>query len=373
MKILYIGHYKEHSGWAQAAKDYILALDMAGIDVVCRNVTLTVDSKDVDKRLLELEKKSTDNCDFCIQHVLPHHIVGTSGFKKNIAILESETTSLKHLPWFNYLQQVDEIWVPNEDAKNFLEEDKIGVPVKVVEHCCDIEKYTKKYQELNIPQVNNTFRFYYIGDLNDRKNLRSIIRCFHSEFDPSEKVSLILKVKKFGMNPEQTKHYVDNILAEEKTKLRMYRDIQSYTKDMVIAQDVSDDQIYALHQYCDCFICPSHGEAWSIPAFDAMAFGNTPICSDFGGPKQFIDKDDLSTGILINGVYSVCQCSDAAFPDMFTGREFWFQPCEMRIRNAMRFYYQSKNPKSARMNGLKRAKNFSYEIIGNKIKEILSE
>ena len=35
MKILYIGHYKEFGGWAQAATDYILALDRAGADVVC--------------------------------------------------------------------------------------------------------------------------------------------------------------------------------------------------------------------------------------------------------------------------------------------------------------------------------------------------
>ena len=43
MKILYVGHYKEQGGWAQAATDYILALDSVGVDVVCRNVTLTRD------------------------------------------------------------------------------------------------------------------------------------------------------------------------------------------------------------------------------------------------------------------------------------------------------------------------------------------
>ena len=32
MKILYIAHYKESSGWSVAAKEHILALDNAGID-----------------------------------------------------------------------------------------------------------------------------------------------------------------------------------------------------------------------------------------------------------------------------------------------------------------------------------------------------
>lgn len=58
MKVLYIGHYKEFGGWSQAAIDNILALDKIGVDVVCRNVTLTQDRKDVDKRILALESKA---------------------------------------------------------------------------------------------------------------------------------------------------------------------------------------------------------------------------------------------------------------------------------------------------------------------------
>ena len=58
MNILYIGHYKEGSGWSQAAIDYILALDSIGENVVCRNITLTSDKVDnIPKRILELEKK----------------------------------------------------------------------------------------------------------------------------------------------------------------------------------------------------------------------------------------------------------------------------------------------------------------------------
>lgn len=374
MKVLYIGHYKEKSGWAQAAKDYILALDSIGVDVVCRNVTLTQDNPQVDKRLLKLEQKSSTGYDYCIQHVLPHHLVGTSEFKKNIAFLASESTTIKHLNWFNHLQQMDEIWVPNEDAKYYLEYDKINVPVKLVPHCSDIERYTKKYPSINIPQADGKFRFYYIGDLNDRKNIRAIIRAFHSEFDRSEPVAMIFKIKKFGMSSEQVKEIFDKILSEEKAKLRMYPKLDDYIKDIVIAEDIIDEQICSLHQYCDCFVCPSHGEAWSIPSFDAMAFGKTPICSAFGGPKQFIDMNNSNTGELLAGVFAPCQCSDAAFPDMFTGRESWYIPCEDDLKSSMRQYYNRRdNNNKAKIDGLTRAKEFSYETIGNLMKGILSE
>lgn len=372
MKILYIGHYKEGTGWAQAAKDYILALDSIGVDVVCRNITLTKDNP-VDNRILQLEKKSTDDCDYCIQHVLPHHLAATKRFKKNISFIALESHSIKNLTWFEYLKPMDEVWVPNHQLSNKLFIDGIK-RTKVIPHCCDIEKYTKKYQTISIPQIDNKFKFYYIGDLNDRKNIRSIIRCFHSEFDKSENACLILKVKKFGHSPDQVKKIVDNILTEEKNKLRIYSSIQDYQKDVVLTEDLTDDQIYSIHQYADCFVLPSHGEAWSIPSFDAMAFGNTPICSNFGGPRDFIDRNDTRTGHCVEGTLGICQCSDAAFPEIFTGKEYWFVPSEFEVRQTMRFYYENKKDKlKYKQAGLERAKMFTYEKIAQLIKEYLSE
>ena len=376
MKVLYIGHYKEFGGWAQAAANQILALDKAGVDVVCRNVTLTSDKK-ISGRLAELDQKSTEGCDICIQHVLPHHLVGTSRFKKNIAFLETESVSIKHLPWFDQLRLVDEIWVPNSQAKQFLEADNIDRPVSVVPHPCDTDKYRSKYQILNLPQAANKFVVYYMGDLNDRKNLESIVTCFHSEFDKDEDVILLLKVNKFGVSPEDLNKVVEDKLARIKSSLRLYNNIAEYKKDIVITQMIDDHQVNSVHQSGDCFLCPSHGEAWSIPSFDAMAFGNTPICSNFGGPRDFITPD-ARTGKLIDGIYQSCKSSDAAFPDIFTAKEHWITPCEMSIKSQLRQYYEEwkQNPVSYKVKtkqaGLKRADEFSYEKIGNKMKETLN-
>lgn len=372
MKVLYIGHYKERGGWSRVATDNILAMESVGIDVVCRNVTLTRDNPCNDK-LLKLEKKNTKGCDHCVQHVLPHHLVGTNAFKKNVAFLESETTSIKGLGWLEHLQQMDEVFVANNQLAASLQADGLSPKIRVVPHTCNIENYTQKYPDINVPQANGKFKFYYIGDLNDRKNIESIIRCFHSEFDKSEPTILILKVKKFGMSEQHVRTYVDKILSSVKSSLRLYKTLEEYKKDIVISEDLSEEHIYSLHQYADCFICPSHGEAWSIPSFDAMAFGKTPICSDFGGPPDFIRQDDPATGECVPGVYSVCQCSDSAFPDMFTGREYWFTPCEKSIREQMRYYYENRNPTEYKIRGLQQAKKFSYEKVGQRIKELLSE
>lgn len=380
MKVLYIAHYKEFGGWSQAATDQILALDKVGVDVVCRNITLTRDRDNIHPRIQELEKKDSANADICIQHVLPHHLVGSSQFKKNIAFFEGESLSIKGLPWFCQLELMDEVWVPNNDLLSSLVIDGLKAKVRLVHHATDTDKYKRAYKSINISSLlSGSFKFYYVGDMNDRKNLRSIFRCFHSEFDKSENVSLLIKVNKFGKQPEEIHRELDRQSKTEKNDLRIYSSIDNYKKDAVISIELSNDDLYSLHNYGNCFISPSHGEAWSIPSLDGLGFGSTPICSKFGGPKEFIDPNNLYSGSLVDGVFSCCKCSDAAFPDMFTGRELWFQPCEKQIRDSMRKYYELylQNPvihkQRAIEAGLSIVEKFSYKNIGTQMLEALNE
>ena len=371
MKILYLGHYKEGTGWSQAAIDYIMALDSVGVDVVCRNISLTSRTGEIPDRVLELEKKSLAGCTSCIQHLLPHHLVGTNHFDKNISYFVSESTSIRTTPWFPQLQQMDEVWVPNSDLQNGLVEDKLfddASRIRLVPHTFDLNKYTKSYREIFISGVDHKFKFYYIGEFNDRKNLESVIRSFHSEFDRSEPVALILKVKRHGVPPKQLKEQVEQLCNGIKKRMRMYPSIEDYHTEIIISEEMDNDGINSLHQYGDCFVCTSHGEGWSIPAFDAMGFENTPICSAVGGPKDFIDSP--ATGSCVDGVYSVCESVDSAFPEMFTGREEWFVPCEYEIKACMRYYYVNRD-KIDRTAGLTQADKFSYETVGNKMKEHL--
>lgn len=58
MKVLYIGCYRDGTGWGQAAIDYILSLDAAGIDVVPRPIKLNDRQINLPKRISELEQKT---------------------------------------------------------------------------------------------------------------------------------------------------------------------------------------------------------------------------------------------------------------------------------------------------------------------------
>lgn len=72
-KVLFIGHYREASGWGQAARDYIQAmLTIKDIDLVCRPLVLKGDYQELPESIKNAENKSDRMPDVCVQHVLPH-------------------------------------------------------------------------------------------------------------------------------------------------------------------------------------------------------------------------------------------------------------------------------------------------------------
>jgi len=59
MKVLFIGGFRDGTGWGKASQNYILALDRAGINVVPRPIrTCPTFGRHVDipERILELEE-----------------------------------------------------------------------------------------------------------------------------------------------------------------------------------------------------------------------------------------------------------------------------------------------------------------------------
>lgn len=372
MNILYIAHFTEGSGWSHSAINHVLALESVGVNVICRNFQLTNNLYKVDDKISECMNKPIKDIDICIQHVLPHHFVGTDIFKKNIIYYDAgEINTIRHISWFQSISMADEIWVPCKEAHDNLLADGL-MNVHVVPHCFNLLKYNKDILEKINVGIQNNFKFYTIANLNDRKNIDSIIRCFHSEFKTYEPVELILKLN-HNTVPENT---VQQIVREKinniKSSLRIYNDINKYKMEYIITSYLSNEDILNLHNSCDCFILPSHGEGFSLPSFEAMCLGKTPICSNCGGPKDFIDKDNINTGYLVDGVRDICVNNSSAFEEINTGLEEWFHPSESIIKKAMRYYYENSHNIN-RLDGKERASDYSLEKIGTLMMEKIDE
>ena len=368
MKVLYIGCYRDGTGWGQAATDYILAMDSVGIDVVPRPLKLNGNQFPLPKRILELEEKDSSGCDICIQHTLPHLMEYSTKFEKNIALYSTETSNFIDSGWSRKINMMDEAWVVNNQMVHASKDSGVEVPIKVVPHASDFSKFEKGYKKLDLPNARGNFVFYTIAELNKRKNLDAFIKAFHAEFDPSEPVSILIKSNKYGLSPDETAVQIRNICNRVKQGLKKFPDTSHYKEDLIITDFLSNEDVCRLHNSCDCFVMPSYGEAWCIPAFDAMGFGKTPICTNVGGMADFIEN----AGFLVEGITEPVYDMLDTFPNLFTGNENWCSVSIQGLRECMRHAYESQNSlKNMKRSGLKRAYEYSHKKIGNLIKDLL--
>lgn len=370
MKVLYIGNYRDGTGWATAAENYILALDAVGIDVVPRCVRYNNNVVEIPDRISELEAKSDKDCNILIQHLLPHAMEYNGNFEKCIGIYESETTNFNDMGWAARLNCMDELWVPNQQMLNTKRDNHISIPMYCVNHATDINKYSQSYKNLDIPDIEDKFVFYFIGEANRRKNLPALLRAFHLEFSPSESVSLVIKSSLPGQSAETSREHVKGVCEAIKTGLKLYKDLTDYHQEIIISDRLTNEQIFQLHASCDCFVCPSYGEAWAYPAMDAMGMGKPVIGNRSTGVEEYIKHEE--TGLLVKNSKEAAFAAMDTFPDLYTGNEQWWAINIDDLRLNMRRMYEDKILYSKlSANGIDNIVNFSHYIVGKRMRELL--
>lgn len=368
MKLLYICHGLQNSGWGRAARENILALDTAGVDVVWRNIALNDDSYVPEGRLTELYEKDIDGSEYCVQHVLPNLLSYNSAFKKNIAYFVAETLDWNASSFHHYINMMDECWFPNTEMANNAKK-FIKIPIHVVPHSTDTEKYNKIYDKINIPDLQSGYTFYTIAEWNKRKRLGLLVQAFTLEFKKTEPVNLVVKTHKHGIKPNKLGAEVQDFCQKIKSATKLYKRPEFYPNEIIISSFMNEEEIMQLHESCNCFVNTSYGEAWSYPAFDAMAMGNSVISPMIGGPSDFLEDYDYC--YPLDGQYKpVFGMDQENFSNYNSSRESWFEADLNHLREQMRMAYED-NAVKKRINGKHIVKQHSRENIGKLMKGLL--
>jgi glycosyltransferase involved in cell wall biosynthesis len=330
--VLFVGHYREprNSGWGKLAlQEMQLLKDYC--DLRARPMLVRREKSDIPDWLKDLESKPLTGIETAIHYVLPHCFERLPGIK-NILWVELETNDIRFSTWTEYMNTADEIWVTNECAKKTLEESNSilsFIPIKVMPHRVTTTEPSDEFYD--IAEFGGCFNFYTIGTPTHRKNYEDLLSAFHTEFDPSESVNMIIKTTKD----------LDDLYRMVKENLKMYEDVHEYKKEVTISADLDDSKIAALHHKMDCFITTSHGEGWCIPAWEAAAYGNPVIAPFYGGTKKLMEKFHEKQRIT-NFVSGTCY-DGGSIPNYQNARDTWNCPDQNQIRTAMRFVFDNRN------------------------------
>lgn len=367
MKILVLNNYQEKTGYSIAGQEIILAMNSIKLDVVPRRLKFS-NRNEAHPKVEALELKSEFGCDIILQITLPCYFQYDGRFKKNIGYFFWETDRLCPA-WVKSCNSMDEIWVANKQQVAACKRSGVAKPIYVVPIPCDVNKYTRsfkiKHPIIQKLKESDNFTFYTIGEFVKRKNHLGLLRAFHAEFAPEEPVDLVIKTSRDGLSPAECHKMVSDYCTEVKQGMRIYgNNLNPYKQEIIITDHLSDDDMMGLHKACDCFVQPSYGESWSIPAFDAMAFGKSPVVPNSTGYLEYC--------FPINSYLIRCETEPVwgvkeSQPDLYTAKENWEAPVISEIMKQMRLAYNERGRKDTSITS-----NFSYERVGNHIKTLLS-
>ena len=363
MKVLYIGNYRDGTGWANACAGNMLALDAAGVDVVPRAISFEIEDKDYPDRIKQLEQKhknrsSNRDCDIVIQHTLPHLYCYDSNYK-NIGFLDTESHDFSTTGWQYFANMMDEIWVPSQQNVDTVKRSGVTKPIKIVPHSIDVSQYQNMKGE-KVQEMEQNFTFGFVGEFIERKNIAAFIKAFHMTFDLREPVNMFIKTSKVSL--EQAQQYCTQI--RRGLKLR-----NNYKEEIVITGILPKQDYISVLGQVNCFVMPSRGEAFCIPALEAMTLGIPCLYTEGIGM-------DFCVGEAIESRLVPCFGAIDTLPDLDTSETLWSEIDILKLSKAMRKMYNKWNTEEEqklRNTCLLRSRRFNHEHVGEIMKELLSD
>ena len=206
MKVLVVSHHRENSGWGRACRDFIKCLSQQ-TDVVAKPVILGSNYKDPE--ISKLENKSLNKITHVIQYLLPHHMSYIGGFDKCVGISLFETSLPKTHSFMKYISLNDEFWnFGNTQIENSINLFQSYQPFNGL-------------QPIKIKEAEGLYKFLFVGEAIKRKNIHGLITAYYN-MNKGTPAVLILKTNVPGLNPQEARQYINQIIDQVQRGCRIY-------------------------------------------------------------------------------------------------------------------------------------------------------
>lgn len=370
MDITYIAPCFDSSGYGEASRNYIEALDHVGIKVSVQSMSFERQKPELGASALKIQEltKNPDTGRIQIVHMTPENYPRFYRKDKyNIAYTTWETSKLPE-GWTPLINGMQEVWVPCEHNIKVFKDSGVTIPIKCVPHTFKSEPTDDKS---SLPLQNHNsdeFMFYSIFQWTERKNPLALLKAYLTEFLPHEKVCLVLKT--YFVNPENAQESAQLKETIQQIKSRFY--LKGFPKILLISSLLSKSQIHALHQSGDCYVSLHRCEGFGIPIVEAMMAGNPAIVTNYGGPEDF--GKSINAPIMWPIEYQETPCHGMPWPT-YHGHMNWADANVMQARKAMRFAFENQAlTKELGQNAKAWAETeLSYQSIGTLMKNRLLE
>lgn len=167
------------------------------------------------------------------------------------------------------LNLLDHIFCPSSFVRENLMRCGVITPITIWHHGVNPEIYRFIERE-----PKDGFVFLFVGVAQPRKGIWELLVAFTNEFSHGERdVRLMVKSADWGK--------LDGLRSK-------FRD----DRIMWIEDTVSYAQMIDYYKQADCLVIPTRGDAFCLPALEAMATGLPVIANDWGGVRDFCNDEN---------------------------------------------------------------------------------
>lgn len=372
--VKYVAPTSDFSGYAQASRDYILALHKAGVSLTVQPHCFDRNPPPVGSNHERATIQSLINrdieYDIVIVHLTPDlaPAYARQHPDKYVINYTAWETSKLHPLWADACNQVSEVWIPSEWNLKAFKESGVTVPITKIHHGINVDMYLNQNEKFPIQNTEGTFNFYSIFQWNARKNPLGMLRAYFNAFQDSEDVRLILKTYiGGGLPPHEELQRIKAEIAAVKSDMRL----RQFPKVTLITEQLSTEHVRALHLFGDAYISIPHGEGFGLTLFEAGLAGKPVIGTNGGGQLEFLDQEN---SYLVDASWTYVY-GMGTFNAWYLGDQKWLYPDLIDAADKMRHVFL--NREEAKQRGLKLQEhiksNFSWEKVAEQMIARLSE
>ena len=355
LSLVYYGYVFDASGYGQAARGYIHALERAGVKLSVVDLAAHR-PRQVRDELVEARVGKNTGADVHLFHGIPPQWARfAAGVKNSIGMTVWETDAMP-AQWQGALRQVREVWLPCDYNVSVFGK-SLDKAIFKLPHPLPPGKPETVDAAAEFPGLGaRDFVFYSIFQWQERKSPRGLIESFLRAFPSESDVVLVLKV-----NAEAAR-----VAAGELESLR--GQTGSRARVEIHSEAWPEARIEALHARGDCYVSLHRGEGWCYPLFEAAGRGTPVVATNYSGPLEYLDA---GAHHLVR--HELCPVRQPYV--YYHPRMRWAEPDLAHASELMRAVYQGREAARAACTraALKMRENFSLERVGEMARARLEE
>ncbi len=327
LPVMYHTSVAQPSGFASAARGYIHGLTKNNI-AVSYNYLRGTNEEEGDSEDEIINSICEDHGDLKMPQVIwaqaPYFLKNSGKYKIGHCEFEGDFVPPD---WVKPANEMDELWVPTNWDREKFRRAGVNIPIYVIYQGIDKNYFHPGIAPMRF-EIPYSFKFICNAAWDPRKNIPGMIHAFKNEFRKNEDVCLIIKTMNMGLTES---------VQNEVRKIKFNKDSANV---IVKEEKFKPEALASFYTSGDCFLLPTHGEAWGLPLFEALACGVPVITTGYGAPNEILrdDKEKELPGVHLLRF----QKALSETPYVYLQGNYWAEPSIPHLQERMRYVFEHR-------------------------------